>query len=105
MEARFVYITCGSKEDARRIGRAIVEKRLAACANIIDGMESIYHWEDKIESDQECILIFKTTAAEYPQLEKTVLALHPYDVPCIIALPILAGQPAYLNWIQTEVGN
>ncbi|MEO0470859.1 MAG: divalent-cation tolerance protein CutA [Bacteroidota bacterium] len=105
METHFVYITCGSKEDARRIGRAIVEQRLAACANILDGMEAIYHWQGQIEQEQECVLIFKTTAAHYSALEKAVLALHPYDVPCIIALPILMGHKAYLDWIQSEAGN
>ena len=102
MSACFCYITAGSREEALAIGRALVEERLAACANILDGMTSIYHWRGAIEEAKEAVLIVKTRAALVEPLTERVRALHSYDCPCVVALPITDGNPAYLAWIEAE---
>ncbi len=98
---RFVYITTSDKKEAQKIGRAIVEEKLAACANIIDGMESIYHWKGKVESGSECILVFKTTYSNISKLSVRVKELHSYEVPCIISINLAEqeGNEEYLDWI------
>lgn len=102
---RLVYITTGSREEARSIGEKLVEEKLAACVNLIDGMESIYHWKQKIESDKECILIAKTTYSNVGRLTKRVKELHSYDVPCIISFNLAEqeGNEAYLDWLSDSV--
>lgn len=85
---------------ARRIGRELVEKRCAACANILPSIESVYWWEGKVESGNETLVLFKTTNDRYQALETTLTALHPYEVPEIIALPIERGWPEYLRWVS-----
>jgi periplasmic divalent cation tolerance protein len=100
--ALFVYITASSMDEANRIADAVVGERLAACANILPGMTSIYRWKGKVERVEECVLILKTRAALFGQLEARVKALHSYDTPCIVALPVTAGNAGYLEWIQME---
>ncbi len=102
MELRFIYITTKDRDQARVIGRALVEERLAACVNIIDGMNSLYWWHDAIQDDREAIVIAKTRAELVPKLTDRVRALHSYQVPCIVALPILSGNPDFLKWIEQE---
>lgn len=102
MDLRLVYMTAGSRDEAKKIGRALVEERLAACANVIDGMESVYWWQGKLTEDREAVLIAKTRAELVPALTQRVKELHSYTVPCIVALPILAGNPAYLEWLTAE---
>lgn len=102
MSYRFLYMTASGPEEARRIGRALVEHRLAACVNIIEGMESIYWWEGRIQEDRETLLIAKTRAELFEPLLEKVKALHSYDCPCVVALPIESGNPEYLDWIGTE---
>jgi periplasmic divalent cation tolerance protein len=102
MDFRLVYMTASSREEARKIGRALVEERLAACANVIDGMESTYWWQGQLTEDREAVLIAKTRAELLPALTERVKALHSYSVPCVVALPILAGNPAYLDWLAAE---
>lgn len=97
-----VYITTADVEQARLIGRTLVSSRLAACANILDGMESIYWWHDQIQSDREAVLIVKTRESLLTELIDTVRGIHSYDCPCIISIPILAGNADYLDWIATE---
>jgi periplasmic divalent cation tolerance protein len=101
---RFVYITTKDKDQARTIGKVLVEERLAACVNILDGMESIYHWDDKIVEDKECVLIAKTPYYNVNRLTKRVKELHTYDVPCIISLVITEqeGNEEYLDWLRNE---
>ncbi|MBV8096825.1 MAG: divalent-cation tolerance protein CutA [Acetobacteraceae bacterium] len=103
-EMLLVYVTCGDGEEARRIGRVLVEERLAACVNF-RGHESIYRWHGAIESASEWGLLAKTTRACWPALEMRVRALHSYSLPCIIAWPLAEGLPPYLDWIEesTEV--
>ncbi|GAB4409202.1 MAG: divalent-cation tolerance protein CutA [Bacteroidia bacterium] len=102
MEARMIYITCRDQAEARTIGRAMVSERLAACANILSGMSSVYRWEGALVEDQECVLILKTRAVLVPTLIERACALHSYEVPCVLALPVEAGNPAYVQWIETE---
>ena len=102
MEARFVYITCGSQEEAERIAAALIQERLAACANLIPGMISLYHWEGEVKQDQEFILIAKTTAERVGALTQRVKALHSYEVPCVVALPIEGGNADFIRWLHTE---
>ncbi|WP_114393699.1 divalent-cation tolerance protein CutA [Oleisolibacter albus] len=95
-----VYITAGSVDEATRIGRALVEERLAACANVIPSMHSIYRWDDAVQEAEETILIAKTMSDRYVDLAMRVRALHSYDVPCILMLPVGAGDPDYLSWLR-----
>ncbi len=100
MEFVFAYITAGSRDEARRIGRALVEERLAACANIFDGMTSIYRWQDAIEEAGETVLIAKTRAELFEPLAARVRELHSYEVPCVVELTVGRGNPAYLDWLR-----
>jgi periplasmic divalent cation tolerance protein len=80
-----------------------VESRLAACVNILDNMQSIYRWEEEIQQDTEVVLIAKTTDSLISELIEKVIALHSYDCPCIVSLPISDGYPPFLDWIRAEV--
>lgn len=102
MTACFCYMTAGSREEALRIGRALVEERLAACANLIEGMTSIYRWEGAIQEDAEVVLIAKTRPDLVTRLTERVKALHSYDCPCVIALPVDGGNQAFIDWIAAE---
>lgn len=102
MEYRSVYITTSNKDEARRIGKQLVTDRLAACVNILDGMNSIYWWDGEIQDDQEAVLIAKTRKDLMPNLIEKVKQLHSYDVPCVVSLPVMEGNPDYLQWIQNE---
>lgn len=95
-----VYITVPSPEEGEKIAKALVEKRLASCVNIIPGLRSIYRWEGKVCDDKELLLIAKTTEGLFKELEKEVKSLHSYKVPEIIALPIVNGSRDYLDWID-----
>ena len=103
-EARFVYMTCASEDEARRIGAALIEARLAACVNLIGGMRSLYRWQGKVEEGQETVLIAKTRAGLVEALTERVGALHSYDCPCVVALPIEGGNAAFIDWIGAETG-
>ena len=103
MAVNFVYMTAGSKAEAQKIGKALVEGRLAACVNILDNMQSIYRWENKIQQDAEVVLIAKTTDSLVPALIDQVKSMHSYDCPCIVSLPILSGYPPFLDWVHAQV--
>jgi periplasmic divalent cation tolerance protein len=96
------YVTVGSPEEAQRLARTIVEERLAACANILAGMHSIYWWEGTVGEADETVVVFKTRAERFEALAARVEALHSYECPCVVALPVSAGLPAYLDWIAAE---
>jgi periplasmic divalent cation tolerance protein len=99
-----VFVTCGSRAEGRRIARSVVEKRLAACVNVVQApIQSIYRWKGKVERAREFLLLIKTTSGRLKALRAEVERLHSYDVPEFIALPISAGSPAYLNWIAGNV--
>ena len=99
---RFVYVTARDREEALRIGRDAVERRLAACANILDGVTSFYRWEGRMQEDREAVLVLKTTAERLDGLTAHIKSLHSYSCPCIVALPILGGNPDFLSWIAGE---
>jgi len=98
-----VLSTFADIETARRIGRTMVEEKLAACANIVPQIESIYHWQGKIESNGEVLVIFKTMRERYSAFAERLRSLHPYETPEIVALEIAGGLPAYLKWIMDSV--
>jgi len=99
-----VLVTCSSTAEARRIARAVVEARLAACVNILPGaVTSIYRWKGKVESAKERLLLIKTSRKLLPKLRAAIERLHSYDVPEFIALPVAAGSPAYLAWIEENL--
>ena len=100
-----VLTTAGSNDEARRIASALVERRQAACVNIIKGVESIYRWQGKTEEAQEWMLLIKTTAAAFDSVCKTVRELHSYELPECICLEITAGSPDYLKWIEDAVSS
>jgi periplasmic divalent cation tolerance protein len=104
MTVNFIYMTAGSKDEARRIGKELVVARLAACVNILDNMNSFYMWQGEIQDDTEVVIIAKTTEDRLPALIEKVKALHSYDCPCIVAIPVSGGNQAFLNWIVEEVG-
>jgi len=95
-----VFITCGSEEEASKIAHALVDERLAACANMISPIRSIYRWQGKICDEREWLLVVKTRETRFQDLEKRVKSLHSYQVPEIISLPILAGSSSYLSWLE-----
>ena len=102
MDFQLLYITTAKVEEARRIGKALVEERLAACASIVPGLESIYHWQGAIVEDREILLMVKTRTELVDAAIAKVKELHSYTCPCIVALPILTGNPAYLEWLGQE---
>ncbi len=102
MDFVLAYITAGSREEALRIGRALVEERLAACANVLDGMTSVYRWNGAIEEAPEAVLIAKTRAALFDRLAERVRALHSYDTPCVVEITLGRGNPGFLGWLEAE---
>ena len=100
MTANFVYITASDKAEALKIGRTLVEERLAACVNVIDNMTSVYWWEGTLEESAEVVLIAKTKQELVESVIRRVKELHTYSCPCIVSWPISAGNPEYLRWIE-----
>jgi periplasmic divalent cation tolerance protein len=98
-----VLSTTGSKEEAQTIARALVERRLAACVNIVGPIESVYRWQGKVQTSAEYMLLVKTTAERFPAVRLAVRELHSYELPECIALGIDNGSDEYLNWIETSV--
>jgi periplasmic divalent cation tolerance protein len=101
-EAVVVLVTTPTADRAAEIARALVEERLAACGNVVPGLRSIYRWEGKVQDDAEALLVLKTTRERFDALRERVLALHPYQVPEVIALRVEAGSAPYLAWIAAE---
>ena len=99
-----VLVTCGSMKEARRLAKAIVGARLAACVSVATApVESVYRWKGRVERAREYLMLIKTTRKRFAVLRREVERLHSYDVPEIIALPISAGSPGYLNWLNDSV--
>jgi periplasmic divalent cation tolerance protein len=98
-----LYVTTSSLDEARNLGRTVVEERLAACANVVGAIESFYHWEGKLETGSESLLILKTTGSKVPALTARLLVMHSYNCPAIVAIPILGGHQKFLDWIRDEV--
>lgn len=101
-ETLVVLVTTPTPEKAAEIARAAVEERLAACGNVVPGLRSIYRWRGEVQDDAEALLVLKTTRGRFEALRDRILALHPYEVPEVIALPVEAGSAAYLAWIAGE---
>jgi periplasmic divalent cation tolerance protein len=98
-----VLVTVPGEEVALKMGRVLVEERLAACVNLIPGVRSLYWWEGRVAEDAELLLVLKTTRGRLDALRERVLALHPYQVPEVVALPVEAGSAAYLEWVRASV--
>jgi periplasmic divalent cation tolerance protein len=99
-----VFVTIGNAQAAAELARTLVGERLAACGNIIPSMRSIYRWQGEVHDEGEAMLVLKTTAALFDRLKERILALHTYEVPEVIGLPIVAGHEPYLDWIDTNTG-
>jgi periplasmic divalent cation tolerance protein len=97
-----IYITTSSRDEALRIGRTVVADRLAACANVLPGVTSVYRWQGEVQEDGETALILKTRSDLVERLTARVKELHSYDCPCVVALPIAGGNPDFLQWIAEE---
>jgi len=99
-----VMVTCGSRAEAKKIARAVVQARLAACANVLGSpVESIYRWKGKVETAKEVLVLMKSTRKSFAALEREIRRMHSYDTPEIVAVAIAEGSKAYLRWIEESV--
>jgi periplasmic divalent cation tolerance protein len=98
-----VLVTCSSVEEGRKIAHTLVERRLAACVNLVAGIESVYRWKGAVEEASECLLLAKTTRGRFGPLQSALRELHSYELPEIVAVPIVDGLEAYLGWIAASV--
>lgn len=94
------YCTCPDAASARALAEAVVGEGLAACVNRLPGVQSTYRWKGEVTTDSEELLIIKTTAQRFPALKERVLALHPYELPELVAVPVAQGHKAYLDWVR-----
>ena len=97
------YITTKNEEEALTLANFAVQENLAACGNIFPKMKSIYKWQNKLQNDEETLLILKTNSNKFPLLEKLILEKHSYEVPCILKIPISDGNKEYLKWIDRSL--
>jgi len=102
-DKRIVVTTAGTKEEARKIARGLVERKLAACVNMVPQVESVYRWQGKVEEATEWLLLVKTTAAAFPRVRAAIGELHSYDLPECVCLAIEDGSAEYLGWIGEGV--
>jgi len=102
-QARIVLTTTGSQEEAQKIARAVVERKLAACVNIVPRIESIYRWQDKVESATEWLLVIKTEAKAFERLRDSIKELHSYELPECVMVEVTDGSKEYLGWIEDNV--
>ncbi|MCA1804769.1 MAG: divalent-cation tolerance protein CutA [Xanthomonadaceae bacterium] len=103
--AQLLLSTVPDRETGERIAAALVTERLAACVNILPGVTSIYEWQGEVQRDGECLLLIKTRKSLYSRLESRLLALHPYELPELLAVPLEGGLAGYLQWIQDNTGS
>ncbi len=99
-----ILVTAKDEAQANKIAERLVEEKLIACANIVPGVQSIFRWQGKVDRAQEALLVLKSRRRHFPAIVKTVKALHSYDVPEVIALPIVEGNKDYLKWISESTG-
>lgn len=102
-DALAVLVTAPTFDKAAELARTVVEERLAACGNVLGGARSIYRWEGKVVDEPEVLLVLKTSREIFPRLRDRLLALHPYEVPEVIAIPVEEGSAAYLRWIEESL--
>jgi len=105
MECLFVYVTAKDAEEAKSIARTVVKERLAACANVLGAIDSVYWWQGRVCEDSETAIVLKTSAERKPELISRIIELHSYECPCIVCLPIVDGNRDFLNWIAAETGH
>ena len=103
-DKQIVFSTAGTEEEARRIAHHLVEARLAGCVNIVPQIESIYRWQEKVESAREWLLMIKTSAESFPAVRDAIRQLHSYELPECIAVNIVDGSQKYLQWIEDSIG-
>ena len=102
-EVLLVLTNLPDRDSARRMAHSLIENHAAACVNILAECSSVYRWQGKVESAGEVPLLIKTTRSAYPRIEELIRSQHPYELPEIIAVPVVAGYPAYLHWVTQEV--
>ena len=102
-ETCLLYVTAPDQTEALRLARHLVEEHLVACANVLGNCRSVFHWEGDLQETSETILLLKTTAQAETLARKRLVELHPYDMPCVVALPIQSGHNPFLDWVQSEV--
>jgi periplasmic divalent cation tolerance protein len=100
-----VLTTCANEKEAEKLARALLDDRLAACVNVIPRMRSLYHWKGTIESADECLLLIKSSRELFEPLSTALRKLHSYEVPELLALPVVDGEPNYLNWLESSIGS
>jgi len=100
---QIVLSTCGDRETAERIAHRLVEQRLAACVNILPGVQSVYRWQGAVQSEPEVLMLIKTKAALIQEVQSTIAGLHSYEVPEFLVLPISGGSEAYLAWLEASL--
>ncbi len=98
-----VLVTTSSKKEAQKIAVSLIKQKLAACVNVLDKVDSVFFWENKVQKAKEYLLIIKSTRAKFTQIAKLIKSLHNYKVPEIIALPIIVGDKPYLRWIDATL--
>lgn len=98
----FVYVTNPSFEQAERIAKHLIEKRLIACANIYPGVTSLYRWKGRLAQEEECVMVGKTLETLYDAVREEVERIHPYEIPCILKIPV-SGNETFLNWLEGEI--
>ncbi|MCR6632177.1 MAG: divalent-cation tolerance protein CutA [Magnetospirillum sp.] len=101
-DARLIYVTAPNRDEALKLARLLVGERLAACANVLDPITSVYWWDGKVNEEPEVALVLKTTEGQVAALTERLRAAHPYDCPCVVSLPITGGNPDFLAWIAAE---
>ncbi|SDB47393.1 divalent cation tolerance protein [Desulfonatronum thiosulfatophilum] len=104
MQPIMVYMTAENLDQAKVIARELIENRLAACVNVLEGMRSMYHWEGSIEESREVVVLAKTREELLPDLTRRVREVHTYDCPCIVSWPLTGGHQPFLDWIGKETG-
>lgn len=102
---QIILCTCPDKETAEKIANTLVTDKLAACVNIVPGITSVFSWQGQVQSDQESLLLIKTRADFYPQVESGIKSIHPYELPEIVAVPVQQGLPEYLQWINSWISS
>ena len=100
---QIVLSTCAGREEAERIAHRLVEQQLAACVNILPGVQSIYRWQGKVESAAEVLMAIKTSAGLVPEVQSALAHLHSYEVPEVLVLPVAGGSEAYLGWLKASL--
>ena len=104
LDTLVVLVTVPSAEAGMELARTLVAERLAACVNVVPGVRSLFFWDGRLQEESEALLIVKTGRERYEALQRRILALHPYSVPEILALPVESGSPAYVAWVREVVG-